>query len=176
MLKTGRLWAQIATSLVLNWLVGPFVMLALAWAALPDLESYRIGVIMVGLARCIAMVTIWNQIARGDSDICAILVIINSLLQLVLYAPFSVWFINVISGSKSFHVSYSDTAIAVVIVRFVLPTCTAHYYVVDHRLLNSYSIWAFRWWRGWERGSECFTSQADPSSKPSFSHFSVLYR
>jgi ACR3 family arsenite transporter len=117
MLKTRRLWAQIATSLVLNWVVGPFLMLALAWATLPDLESYRTGVIMVGLARCIAMVMIWNQIARGDSNICAIIVIINSLLQLVLYAPFGVWFVNVISGSKDFHLSYGDTAISVVIVR-----------------------------------------------------------
>jgi hypothetical protein len=92
-------------------------MLALAWATLPDLESYRTGIIMVGIARCIAMVMIWNRIARGDSDICAFVVILNSILQLVLYAPFSVWFVNVISGSKDFNLNYSDTAIAVAIVR-----------------------------------------------------------
>lgn len=91
-------------------------MLALAWATLPDLEDYRIGIIMVGLARCIAMVMIWNQIARGDANICAIIVIINSLLQIVLYAPMSLLFVNVISGSTGFRLSYSDTAISVLIV------------------------------------------------------------
>ena len=116
LLKTRRLWAQIGLSLVINWIFGPFLMLGLAWATLPDLEEYRIGIIMVGLARCIAMVMIWNQIARGDANICAIIVIINSLLQIVLYAPMSLLFINVISGSSDFELNYSDTAISVVIV------------------------------------------------------------
>lgn len=57
---TRKIWYQIGVSLVLNWLVGPFIMLALAWATLPDLPQYRIGVILVGLARCIAMVMIWS--------------------------------------------------------------------------------------------------------------------
>ncbi|KDN52355.1 arsenical-resistance protein ACR3 [Tilletiaria anomala UBC 951] len=113
--QTRKIWAQIAVSLILNWVVGPFLMLALSWATLPDLESYRIGIIMVGLARCIAMVMIWNQIARGDPDICAIIVIINSLLQIVLYAPYSLLFVNVISGSREFELRYGDTAIAVLI-------------------------------------------------------------
>lgn len=90
-------------------------MLGLAWATLPDLEEYRIGIIMVGLARCIAMVMIWNKIARGDADVCAILVILNSLLQIVLYAPYSLWFVNVISGSQSFKLDYGDTALSVLI-------------------------------------------------------------
>jgi ACR3 family arsenite transporter len=68
---------------------GSQVMLAIAWATLPDLPTYRTGVIMVGLARCIAMVMIWNQLANGDVDYCAVLVIINSLLQIVLYSPMS---------------------------------------------------------------------------------------
>ena len=56
-----KIWYQIGVSLVLNWLIGPFIMLALAWATLPDLPEYRIGVILVGLARCIAMVMIWSD-------------------------------------------------------------------------------------------------------------------
>lgn len=115
MFQTRRLWYQIGLSLVLNWVFGPFLMLGLAWATLPDLEEYRIGIIMVGLARCIAMVMIWNQIARGDSTTCATIVIINSLLQIVLYAPMALFFVNVISQDNSFALEYSKTAISVAI-------------------------------------------------------------
>lgn len=91
-------------------------MLGLAWATLPDLPTYRTGVIMVGLARCIAMVMIWNQLANGDIDYCAVLVIINSLLQIVLYSPMSLFFINVISGvDEGTRLSYEPTAKAVAI-------------------------------------------------------------
>lgn len=115
MFSTKRLWYQLSMSLVLNWILGPFLMLGLAWATLPDLADYRVGVIMVGLARCIAMVMIWNKIARGDSTTCAIIVIINSILQIVLYAPLAVLFINVISDDDQFSLEYSDVAIAVAI-------------------------------------------------------------
>lgn len=111
--RTRRIWLQIAMALFINWILGPFLMLGVAWATLPDLPEYRIGIIMVGIARCIAMVMIWNRIARGDSDTCAIVVIINSLLQMVLYAPYAVWFINVISGDRSFQLQYAETATAV---------------------------------------------------------------
>jgi ACR3 family arsenite transporter len=108
-------------------------MLAVAWATLPDLPTYREGVIMVGLARyvltiiplhettpdpgcrCIAMVMIWNQLAQGDGDYCAILVIINSILQIILYSPMSLFFINVISGQNTLTLQYGKTAIAVCI-------------------------------------------------------------
>ena len=104
-------------------------MLAVAWATLPDLPTYREGVIMVGLARCvylinveyalmnrcIAMVMIWNQLAEGDGDYCAILVIINSILQIILYSPMSLFFINVISGQNTLTLQYGKTAIAVCI-------------------------------------------------------------
>jgi ACR3 family arsenite transporter len=134
LLHTRRLWLHVALSLVLNWLLAPFLMLALAWACLPDLPGYRTGVIMVGVARCIAMVMIWTQselqhgdtlplrrsrpapVARGESNMCAVIVIVNSLLQIVLFAPLSLLFINVISGEEEFELNYSDTAIAVVIV------------------------------------------------------------
>ncbi|KAF8957206.1 sodium bile acid symporter family-domain-containing protein [Flammula alnicola] len=69
--------------------IRPFVMLALAWATLPDLPGYRTGVIMVGIARCIAMVVIWNDLARGNAEDCAILLVINAVLQIALFSPFS---------------------------------------------------------------------------------------
>lgn len=89
-------WYQLALSLVLNWLVGPILMTCLAWATLPDLEGYRTGVIMVGVARCIAMVLIWNQIARGNAEYCAILMVVNSVLQIALYSPICYLFINIV--------------------------------------------------------------------------------
>jgi len=112
---TRTLWTQILLSIILNWLIGPFLMLGLAEATLPDLPTYRIGIILVGLARCIAMVMIWTQIAKGDTDICAIVVIVNSLLQIVLYAPMAVFQINVIAGLDNIELNYGNTAIAVLI-------------------------------------------------------------
>ena len=93
-------------------------MTGLAWATLPDLPTYRTGVIMVGLARCIAMVMIWNQLAKGDGNYCAILVVINSVLQIILYSPYALLFINVIGGKSQsqLHLSYGTVAISVLIV------------------------------------------------------------
>lgn len=115
MFRTARIWSHIATSLFLNWIVAPLLMLGLAWATLPDLPGYRVGVILVGIARCIAMVMIWVAIAKGDGDICAIIVIINSILQIILYAPIAMLFVNVISNDKDFSIDYSSTALSVVI-------------------------------------------------------------
>ncbi|KAJ3490401.1 hypothetical protein NLI96_g1499 [Meripilus lineatus] len=109
---------HIVISLALNWIVAPFVMLGLAWATLPDLPTFRTGVILVGLARCIAMVLVWNDLAGGDREYCALLVVVNSLLQIVLYGPYAVLFINIIGGAKAqenIHVSYGDVAISVLI-------------------------------------------------------------
>ena len=65
--KVAQAWEQFSVSLVLNWLVGPIIMFVLAWVFLPDLPHFRTGLIIVGLARCIAMVLIWNMLAGGDS-------------------------------------------------------------------------------------------------------------
>jgi ACR3 family arsenite transporter len=114
--SSSRIWVHIGLSIFLNWIVGPLTMLGLAWATLPDLPTYRTGVILVGLARCIAMVMVWNQVARGDGNYCAILVVINSVLQIILYSPYSLLFINIISGVHVVHVKYSQVAISVLIV------------------------------------------------------------
>ncbi|EEH42080.2 arsenite resistance protein arsB [Paracoccidioides lutzii Pb01] len=112
--RTRQLWIQIAFSILLNWIISPFFMLALAWAFLPDEPELRQGLILVGIARCIAMVLIWTGLAGGDGDYCAILVAINSLLQMVLFAPLGVFFIQVISGdSVSFEYTTAAKSVAV---------------------------------------------------------------
>ncbi|KAF8579323.1 arsenical-resistance protein ACR3 [Ramaria rubella] len=110
-----KVWIHIGISLVLNWMVGPLIMLGLAWATLPDLPGYRTGIILVGLARCIAMVMIWNQLAGGDMNYCAILVVINSVLQIILYSPYALLFVNVIGGEAGVHVNYGKVAKSVLI-------------------------------------------------------------
>ncbi|KAK6517483.1 hypothetical protein TWF281_004135 [Arthrobotrys megalospora] len=85
-------------------------MLGLAWAFLPDKSDLRTGLILVGLGRCIAMVLIWNGLAAGDQNYCAILVVVNSILQMVLFAPLAVLFIQVISRSGDLGLSYSTVA------------------------------------------------------------------
>ncbi|GBF99582.1 arsenite transporter [Raphidocelis subcapitata] len=104
-----------ATSAALNWLLGPALMTALAWACLPDLPPFRSGVILVGLARCIAMVLIWNDLAGGDAELCAVMVALNSVLQIVLYAPLSIFYLQVVSRGAGASVGFWPVAKSVLL-------------------------------------------------------------
>ncbi|KID86943.1 Arsenical-resistance protein ACR3 [Metarhizium guizhouense ARSEF 977] len=130
------LWIQVLFSIVFNWIIAPFFMvhgfaplfprtfigrwlranneckLGLAWAFLPDEPNLRNGLILVGLGRCIAMVLIWNGLAGGDAEYCAILVAINSMLQMVLFAPMAVFFIRVIGRPDSDDVAIQYSVVA----------------------------------------------------------------
>ena len=85
-------------SLVLNWLVGPAFMCTLAWIFLPDLPEYRTGLIIVGLARCIAMVFIWNDLACGDREAAAVLVAINSVFQVIAFGALGWFYLQILPG------------------------------------------------------------------------------
>jgi ACR3 family arsenite transporter len=99
--ELGRLRRErglLASSLALNWLIGPALMFALAWLMLPDEPAYRTGLIVVGLARCIAMVLIWSELAYADREATAVLVAINSLLQIAAYSLLGYFYLTILPG------------------------------------------------------------------------------
>ncbi|MFF0818355.1 ACR3 family arsenite efflux transporter [Rhodococcus sp. NPDC003318] len=97
-------------SLVLNWVLGPALMFALAWIFLADLPEYRTGLIIVGLARCIAMVIIWNDLACGDREAAAVLVAINSVFQVVMFAALGWFYLSVLPGWLGLEQTTIDTS------------------------------------------------------------------
>lgn len=110
------------SSLVLNWVLGPALMFALAWIFLPDLPEYRTGLIIIGLARCIAMVLIWNDLACGDREAAAFLVAVNSVFQVIAFAALGWFYLQVLPawlGLSTTSAEFSFWAITVSVLVFL---------------------------------------------------------
>ncbi|QCB28256.1 ACR3 family arsenite efflux transporter [Corynebacterium endometrii] len=107
-------------SVVLNWMLGPAFMFALAWIFIPDLPELRTGLIIVGLARCIAMVLVWNDLACGNREAAAVLVAINSIFQVFMFAVLGWFYLQILPGwlgleTASAQFSFGAIALSVIV-------------------------------------------------------------
>jgi len=145
---------MLTESLTLNWVIGPLLMFVLAWVFLGSYPALRNGIILIGLARCIAMVIVWNNLAEGDNEWTAILVAINSIFQIVMYSVLAYFYITIasswISGSgQVVNISLIQVAESVVIylgIPFFAGILTRYYFLkrkgkewYDHKLMHNLS-------------------------------------
>lgn len=115
--ETGRVLADkklMITSLVINWVLAPAFMFVLAWVFLADLPEYRTGLIIVGLARCIAMVFIWNDLACGDREAAAVLVAINSVFQVVAFGALGWFYLQLLPSWLGLETTSAEFSIAAI--------------------------------------------------------------
>ena len=115
--ETGHVLADrrlMAASVVLNWVLGPALMFGLAWLLVPDLPELRTGLVIVGLARCIAMVLIWNDLACGDREAAAVLVAVNSVFQVLAFGLLGWFYLELLPGWLGLDTVSSEFSVATI--------------------------------------------------------------